>query len=225
MRISKPQQRYDIPRVQAQCRLEQTARFACALEGERLVPDRAGTQHQIQGIELIPALMHDTPTFGGNQLKIHRPSEVSRDLILQVEETCARFVKTFGPQLQAGFDLVELGIYTDPVAIQLHTPRHDIAHTKLLANRSDIDRLVTVVESRVAPDHEHVGDAGQIRRQILGNAIDQVVLAIITAEICERQHDDRKSGYAGRLRLFTFPEPSRESIVCSSEQAAIGAEG
>ena len=61
--------------------------------------------------------------------------------------------------------------------------------------------LPFVGEGRVAGDDERARDAREVGGEALGNAVGEVFLFVIAADICERQHDEgetRRGGFFGR---------------------------
>jgi hypothetical protein len=67
-----------------------------------------------------------------------------------------------------------------------------ISHPQFAADLLHIEGLALVGEGGVARDHERTRDAREVGGQVLGHAIDEVVLLRITAEVSERQHNDGK---------------------------------
>jgi len=74
-----------------------------------------------------------------------------------------------------------------------------IAHSKLAADLLRIERPVAIRESSIARDDKHAREPRQIGRQILGDAVREILLVGIIAEIGERQLDDRKAWHDGGL--------------------------
>src|SRR5580704_16266302 len=99
--------------------------------------------------------------------------------------------------MSPGFRVDELRVYAEAGFAALHAAFQDVAYAKLAADRPGIDRLALVGESRVAADHEGIGDARKIRRQALRNAVDEIVLLPVVPDIDERHHDDRETGDGG----------------------------
>jgi len=85
--------------------------------------------------------------------------------------------------MSAGFGVDQLRVDADPVYATLHAPFHDVACAELATNLAGIDRLTLIRESRVAADHEGVGDAREIRRQALRDAVDEIVLLPVVREM------------------------------------------
>jgi len=78
---------------------------------------------------------------------------------------------------------------TNPAARATDAPFEDIAHAQLSADLLCVHRLVPIGECGVARDDEHVRNPRQIGRQILGDAVGEVALFRVVAQIGEGQHD------------------------------------
>jgi hypothetical protein len=53
-----------------------------------------------------------------------------------------------------------------------------------------VDRFAFVGESRAAADDECTGNAREVGRETLGNAVDEILLFAIAADVSEGQHHD-----------------------------------
>ena len=79
-----------------------------------------------------------------------------------------------------------LALCTDPADAALQ----QVADAELLANSADIERFAAEREGGLPRDHEGAGQVGQVGRQVLGNAVGDIGLLGIAAQIFERQHGD-----------------------------------
>src|SRR5262249_49639692 len=68
-----------------------------------------------------------------------------------------------------------------------------IADAKLAPDLLAVYRLAPIGERCVARDDEHVREPRQIGRQILGDAVGEVLLLRVVAEVGEWQHNDRQA--------------------------------
>jgi hypothetical protein len=93
-------------------------------------------------------------------------------------------------QMRVGLGVDQLGVNADPVAGSPDAPLQQVTHAQLAADSFRVYRLVPVCEGGIARDHEHIGDPREIGRQILGDAIREILLIWIVAKIVEWQHDD-----------------------------------
>ena len=102
--------------------------------------------------------------------------------------------------MRAGFRIDQLDIDPRLVPGPPHAAFEHVAHAELAADLPGIDRLPGIAEGGIAGDHEAGGDARQIGGQIVGDAVGEILLLRIVAEIGEGQHDDRQPRRDGRLR-------------------------
>jgi hypothetical protein len=94
----------------------------------------------------------------------------------------------------AGFDIDQLHVDAQPAAAALHAAFQHVAHIEIPADLLQIGGLALVGERGAAPDHESAGDARQIGGQAFGDAVGEIFLLGIAADIGEREHDDRQPG-------------------------------
>ena len=118
-------------------------------------------------------------------LETHRypRDDVAHDLVLQCEKSPQAAVITLAPDVMARGRVDELGIDADLAAQPLHAALHHIAHTQLAGDRGEIGPLVPHREGRMAGDDAEGGKARQIGRQIIGNAVAEILLLGIAAHI------------------------------------------
>ena len=102
--------------------------------------------------------------------------------------------------MRIGFGINQLGSDADPGSRPLDLPFEHIAHAKLAADLLRVDRLVSVSESGIARDHEHVRDPRQIGCQISGDPVGEILLFGVVAQIGKGQHGDRRTRRWGGLR-------------------------
>ena len=73
-----------------------------------------------------------------------------------------------------------------------HAAFEHIPHAEFPPDLLHVDRLALVGESGIAGDDEAVEQMRQIGRQIIGDAVGEIVLLLVAAQVLERQHDDRE---------------------------------
>src|SRR6516225_182733 len=93
----------------------------------------------------------------------------------------------------------QLSVDADPVARSPNTSLKHIADAELAADPPRIDPLALIGERGIARDYEQVRNSRQIRRQILGDAVGEVLLRPVVAEVGKGQHDDRQAWRTGCL--------------------------
>ena len=84
----------------------------------------------------------------------------------------------------------------------LHTAFDHVAHAEIACHVGQDNGSPLVGENGVAGDDVQSGKLGQVGNQGLGDAVGEIVLAGITAEVRERQHRDGGSVRRERLLLF-----------------------
>ena len=75
----------------------------------------------------------------------------------------------------------------------LHAPFEHVANVELAADCPRVDQLPLVGEGSVARDYEGAPDARQISRQAFCDAVNEVSLFGVIAQIGEWQNDDRET--------------------------------
>src|SRR5260221_4827329 len=197
MSVGEAEQRRNVSIVEAERGLEEAARGPYRVQGQGLVPDRLASHGEIDGVEIIGPFAHRPAAFGRGKLDLHHPGEPSDDLVLHAEEIGTRFVEPLGPEMRPGLRIDQLRVDPDAVFRTLDAAFHDVAHAEVAADLAGIDCLSLVGEGSVASDHDGSGNARQIRRQALADAIDQAILRLAATNIGEWQHDNGESRRAG----------------------------
>src|ERR1700674_70486 len=102
----------------------------------------------------------------------------------------------------AGFDVYKLHINSQPVGATLYRALKDIADIQLPTELLHVHGFPFEGERRVAGDNKRAVDPRQVRGQALSDAIYEIILFGVAAEIGERQHYDGQTPHrmrAGRL--------------------------
>jgi hypothetical protein len=101
--------------------------------------------------------------------------------------------------MRIGLGVDQLGIDADPVVRTPDAAFQDITHTKLAPDLPCVDSLVPVGERGIARDHEHSCEPRQIGRQILGDAVREILSLGVVAQIAkgERTTIDKRGATAG----------------------------
>ena len=133
------------------------------------------------------------PRLGGDELGVERARQPRDDFVLHVEEIGERLVEPLGPEMIAGFGVDELHVDAHAVSAALNAALEHIADVQLAADLLQIDGLALVGEGGVAPDHERAANPRKIGRQALRDAVDEILLLRVAADIGERQDDDREA--------------------------------
>src|ERR1700722_15465687 len=91
----------------------------------------------------------------------------------------------------------ELNVDPKAVAAALDASFERVANVQVAADFFHVNAFALVGEGGVARDDEGSSDAGEIGRQALGDAVNEIFLLGIAADIGERQDDDRKTRRGG----------------------------
>src|SRR5216683_2515496 len=94
--------------------------------------------------------------------------------------------------MSAGPRVHELNVYAKSISAALHRTFQYIMDVQLATDLLEINRFAFVAECGVSVDNERSADPRQVSGQAFGDAIDEVVLLGITAEVSERQYHDGK---------------------------------
>jgi hypothetical protein len=85
-----------------------------------------------------------------------------------------------------------------------HAPFQDIAHTEVASDLLGVNGTAFECEARVSRDNEEPPNLGQCCDDLVGDAVRQILLFWIAAEVCEGKHNER-----GLVRQRQCPEKLR----------------
>jgi len=97
-----------------------------------------------------------------------------------------------GPDVSRSLRFDKLHVDPHLVATPLDAAFEHVAHIEIAAEFARVERLAAVGEGGVAPDHERASHPREVRRQALGDPVDEMLLLGNAADIRERQHDKRE---------------------------------
>src|SRR5262245_43179317 len=118
----------------------------------------------------------------------NRPS----DLILNRKNVLQFTVVALRPEVGATDCIDELARYADAIAASANTSFQHVAHAQLAADKPDVGRLAFVLEARVAGDDEEFREPRQLRDDVFRDAVAEVVLTRVAAEVGEGEDGDRR---------------------------------
>ena len=95
--------------------------------------------------------------------------------------------------MRIGFRVDQLGIDAQAVGRSPNAPFEQIADTQFAADLSRIDGFVAVGERGSPRDDEQILKPRQLRCQILGDAVGEILLLGVLAEVRKRQDNDRQA--------------------------------
>src|SRR5262245_38409529 len=76
-----------------------------------------------------------------------------------------------------------------------------VSHTKFTPNLAHVDRPTLVLETGVAGDNKQLGESRQLRDDVVHDAIDQIPLLGIGAQVRKRQHGN--GGFVRKRRCWS----------------------
>src|SRR5215831_15600653 len=109
------------------------------------------------------------------------------DLVLNRKHVLNLPVVALGPAVGAGHGVGELHRDADAVATTANAALQDVAHAKLPRYLAHVGRLPLVLEGRVAGDDEQVGEPRQLGYDVVGDAVAEIVLLPVAADVFERK--------------------------------------
>ena len=119
----------------------------------------------------------------------HRGSDGGGDLGLDVEDVGELAVVGLGPELSPAL-VEELRRYAQLAARLAHAALQDVAHTEHRADALDPDGAVLERERGRAADHVQLTDARERVQDLLGDAVAEVAVVGIVADVGEGKHGD-----------------------------------
>ncbi len=158
-----------------------------------------GLHYQVPGAQVLRRAGPRAHRFGFQQFGLNRCDDFSRDLILQFKYIGELAVVAVGPDVIAGRGIDQLRGDPHAVAALADTAFQHVAHAKLARGALHVDGLALVRERGVARDYEEPAQLRQPGDDVLGNAVREIFLLGIAADIVERQDRDRRT--VGRVRL------------------------
>ena len=182
-------------------RLFDLARFAGFLKP----PAQSPTLHgQINGVRIVGASA--LFRFCVRQSPAETVDQSRHDLILQLEEVGHVLLEAVGPKVCPGLGVDELRVHAHPVLVALHGAFENVANAELLADLLGVDALAFESESGIAGDDETALDPRKFSREVLRDAVGEIVLRRIAGEIGERQHDEREMRGFCRFRRSSIED-------------------
>jgi hypothetical protein len=93
-------------------------------------------------------------------------------------------------------------LHVDPHAFSraLNASLQHIANVQLPTDGFHVDRPAFVREGSVARDDKGASDARQVGRETLGDAVDEILLVGIAADVGEGQDDNREARWLAAIR-------------------------
>jgi hypothetical protein len=132
-------------------------------------------------------------TCAGHEPQFESTRDVFDDLVLEHEDFRPRTVETFGPDMATSRGVDQLRVDPHVFPRPARAALKDVPYAEFLRDLRGLRCLPLVNEGGVARHDEEAGHAGQRGGQILGNAVGEIALFLVVAQIVERQNDQRRS--------------------------------
>jgi hypothetical protein len=161
---------------------------------------RQRPHHVVVGFQALRALATGALDLGRADGGLEGPDDALGDPVFEIEDVLAPALVAIGPDADGGRRLDQLGGDADAVAGDAQAALQQIAHAELASDLRRLDRAPAIAQSRAAGDDEEGARPRQRGGDLLGDAVGEIVLIGIAAEIVERQHRDRRP-LSGPVRL------------------------
>ena len=114
------------------------------------------------------------------------------DVVLHGKDILDLAVIAFGPQIVAGFRFDQLDGNAELRARAPDAAFHHIMHAEFTSDLAHIHGLSAIAEGGIAGNDMELAEAREFADDVFGDAVAEVGLFGIAAEILERQHGDRR---------------------------------
>jgi len=153
---------------------------------------RESAQVQIVGVEAAGRLPLCPLDLGKAQPRFDRAGDTRCYLVLKLENAVEGAVNAVCPDVSAGRRVDKLGSDAYPVAALADAAFEHVAHAQFAADLLQVDRFALVGEARIAGDHEQPRKARNCGGDILDDAVGEILLLRVAAEILKRQDRQRR---------------------------------
>ena len=167
--------RFSVVWIENECPLEHVFRFQVGLA--RYAEEVARLHAEIISLQVSRMLgLHDHRhidlQMAGNG--IH---DLLGDFVLHLKDIDNILVEAFGPYvIPAASRVDKLRVDAQTSGRSARAAFKDVLHAKFLRDLPYVDGLALVGEGRIAGDHEEVPERRQLRDDVLGDAVDKVLL-------------------------------------------------
>ncbi len=211
-----------IARVVLHCLVEEPARgaqiFARApADGE---PGPAA-QVVFVGLRVRGGARGDRLALLGQQLQLERRDHVLRDLVLERKDIGEFAFEALRPEMIGAERVDQLHIDADLLAGFLHAALQDVPDIEIARDIGKVGSLALVGKGLVAGDDEQRRDLGEIGGEILGDAVGEILLLGIAADVVEGQDHQRTASNGGgpdRGRRFADGGRRRDRLARGNDR-------
>src|SRR5262245_19916907 len=109
-------------------------------------------------------------------------------IILNGKDILEVTIVVLGPAMRTRGSIDQLRGNSNAVAAAPYAAFQHIAYAQFASYLPHIDRLVLVLEAGVAGDDKQLGEAGQLSDDVVDDAVDQIFLLWMGAQVGERKH-------------------------------------
>src|SRR5258706_1153361 len=178
-----------IVRVEREGAVEQALRLRVILPHRAMV-QHLGGQHALISRHVVGRLALRTVVRGCLDAAGQRRDDRAGHLVLDGEDILELAVIAFGPNVPVGFRIDQLHGDADSITHLPHAPLEDVIDAEFARDLLHFYRLTLVYEGRVTRDNEQVMETGQLRYDVLCEAVREEFLLRIAAHVNQRQHGD-----------------------------------
>src|SRR5262245_54643718 len=116
--------------------------------------------------------------------------DLTHDLVLDQEYISHLAIELIGPNVGASLGVDELRRNAEIVASAPNAALEHIAHAELAPELGNVFRLPLVLEGRIAREHTQVARSRQLGQDVLSQAVAEILLARVPAQIDEGEDSD-----------------------------------
>ena len=148
----------------------------------------AAAQVQVERLRVAGRAAGQRHLLGRRQLERQGVDDLARHRFLDVEHVGHLALVAVGPQLRARRDVDEVRRDAQVVLVTPDRALDDVARAQFVADLVDVE-LRALVADGVRPRHDrHALEPRQVRDQVLGQPVAEVVALLVRADVDERQH-------------------------------------
>src|SRR6266446_1191527 len=160
-------------------------------DGEGPVEEGPPAHHEVARIRIDRPFFLDAATHVRHEFEVQRPRETAGDLVLSYREVSTIGLEPFCPQMRTVFSIDQLHVYPNLVIRPSHAALEDVMYSEFAAEPLQVDGFAFVSKRGVAGDHEAARNPREIGRQIVGDAVHEILLVWVVRQVREGQYDDR----------------------------------
>ena len=115
---------------------------------------------------------------------------------MQTEEVSDLTIKGVRPDVRVRASVDQLRVDPDPVTDAAHRPLEHMSNAKSGSDLAQIAGTTAILPNGGATDHFQVGHLGQVRQNVVLNAIGEIRVGLIVTQVFERKNGDAFVGNA-----------------------------